>query len=664
LPVAIKNLPVFIFAAVLGAASEPAKPIEPRVPKLNSVFPQGAQPGTKLRVEVLGEFIDRAQTVVFLDPAVRGDVVESTYTRLALDFTTAPDAPLGPHYFRIVTPRGASNVLLFRIGDRPHIQEKEPNSTFEQAQEVPIPATIDGRLDTDGDFDFFRFHAEKGQSWIFDLLAARNGNGLDAALILTDAKGRKLRHSEDVFIWDPFIQYTFEEAGDYYAIVQPTHRHNDPNFAYQLDIRTAPHLETISPISIPPGVTLEATIFGAGLTGSGKLWSEAPGFSGDVLEMRGATARVKIHVPADAREGPTQLAIATPGGRSNPVALLIDRTPAYSAGGEIHPPISINGVARYRQPERFAFDVKAGDTLVFEVRAQRFGSPVDSLVRIVDTLGNQLAANDDYNFPGSHFSKDSFLSHEFKEGGRYFVEIRNLWKTTGEDFPYQLLVHPPQPRFELELEMDSRYLYAGAPASVKVKVLREDGYKEPVRVDVKGLPPGVTADPLEISADKEEGDLVFHVPADAKPGTYGNLQVTAAGTSRPAWKSVRIASGGGEGETFATVDQATLAVIEKPQFSLEAAVETVNLVRGGTAEFQVAISRADGFSVPVHFFFENLPPGVTAGDATGLPGAANVTIQLTAAKDARPGRFSRVAVLGRADDGQTQQAPHITIALD
>ena len=57
---------------------------------------------------------------------------------------------------------------------------------------------------------------------------------------VTDAKGRKLWHSEDVFIWDPFIQYTFDEAGAYFAIVQPTHRHNDPNFAYQLDIRTAP----------------------------------------------------------------------------------------------------------------------------------------------------------------------------------------------------------------------------------------------------------------------------------------------------------------------------------------------------------------------------------------------------------------------------------------
>jgi hypothetical protein len=162
--------------------------------------------------------------------------------------------------------------------------------------------------------------------------------------------------------------------------------------------------------------------------------------------MRGATARVKVHAPADGR-GPVEPLphrAAAPTGDA-------DRTPVYSGGAEIHAPVSINGIARYRQPERFAFDVKAGDTLVFEVRAQRFGSPVDSLVRLVDTLGNQLAANDDYNFPGSHFSKDSYLSHEFKEGGRFFVEIRNLWKTTGEDFPYQLLV-PAEPRFELELK--------------------------------------------------------------------------------------------------------------------------------------------------------------------------------------------------------------------
>ena len=187
MPLAIKKLPVFLFAAVLAAASEPAQPIDPRVPKLNSVFPQGAQPGAKLRVEVLGEFIDRAQAVVFLDPAVHGDVAESTYTRLALDFTTAPDAP-GPHYFRIVTPRGASNVLLFRMGDRPHILEKEPNSTFGERRSRSRRPSMAASTPTVISISFV-FMPTKGRA-IFDLLAG-NGNSLDAALILADAKGRR-----------------------------------------------------------------------------------------------------------------------------------------------------------------------------------------------------------------------------------------------------------------------------------------------------------------------------------------------------------------------------------------------------------------------------------------------------------------------------------------
>src|SRR6185295_3925572 len=133
---------------------------------------------------------------------------------------------------------------------------------------------------------------------------------------------------------------------------------------------------------------------------------------------------VKIHCPAGAPDGPSQLAIVTAGGRSNPATFLVDSTPVHSGGEILQPPVSIDGIARYRQPDRFAFDVKAGETMVFEVRAERFGSPVDSQLRIVDTLGNQIAANDDYNFPGSHFSKDSYISHEFKDPGRYFVEIR------------------------------------------------------------------------------------------------------------------------------------------------------------------------------------------------------------------------------------------------
>jgi hypothetical protein len=197
-----------------------------------------------------------------------------------------------------------------------------------------------------------------------------------------------------------------------------------------------------------------------------------------------------------------------------------------------------------------------------------------------------------------------------------------------------------------------------------VKVLRHDGFKDPVSVQVKGLPEGVTADPVQIPGDSEEGDIVFNVAPGLKAGTYGTIQLIAHGADKPAWSSIKITSGGGEGETFATIDKATIVVIDKPRFSLEAAADTVNLVRSGTAAFQVAISRAEGFAEPLQFTLENLPAGVTAHQVPSPSDAANVTIQLIASKDARPGRFSRVAILGRAESGEVQQAPHITVVLD
>lgn len=61
---------------------------------------------------------------------------------------------------------------------------------------------------------------------------------------------------------------------------------------------------------------------------------------------------------------------------------------------------------------------------------------------------------------------------------------------------------------------------------------------------------------------------------------------------------------------------------------------------------------------------ENLPQGVSAAEAMAGPGAESVKIHLQAAKDARPGRFSRLAVLGRAEGGQVQEAPKIAVVID
>jgi hypothetical protein len=653
-------------AVAFGAVDKSGPPdeVKTRLPALSSVYPQGWTAGAKVPVTILGEYLDRAQSVIFLDPTIRGRVVEASFTRLSLEFDVDAKAPLGPHYFRIVSPRGASNILLFRVGDQPHMLEIEPNSRLDQAQQVAIPATINGQLNIDGDFDFFRFRIpRKGETWIFDLRSARNGNGLDPALILLDSQGRKLAHSEDTFIWDPFLAYTFDQPGEYYAVIQPTHVRLDPNFAYQLDIRTAPHLETVSPISIEPGSTVEGTLFGAGLTGTGKLWFDAPGFSGELLEMRGATARVKIHAPEAAAEGPRLMAVVGAGGASNPAQFLVDSTPRHKGGEHIQIPVSITGTARYRQPERFTFDVREKEKLIFEVRAQRFGSPVDSILRILDQNGKEIAVNDDGNFPGTQFNKDSRIAHTFAKAGRYQVEVRNLWKVTGEDFPYELLAHPPKPGADLMLATEHPYLYPGEKGRLKVTLDRRDGFDDPVSIAVAGLPEGVTAEPLEIPAGKQEGEILLQC-GQATPGTSAQITVTGKGTGA-AWQSVKISSGGGEGATYAMVHEATLAVAEKPQFSLEAAVTTLNLVKGGTAEFVVGIKRAETFTAPIRFSFENLPDGVTAENLTVAGTDNSARIRLKASAEARAGRYSRVAILGQAEPGgQIQEAPRIGITID
>ncbi|MBK5291723.1 MAG: hypothetical protein JJE04_08630 [Acidobacteriia bacterium] len=640
-------------------ASQPAA-VQHRLPVISRVFPQGWQPGTSLEVEILGEHLDRASQVVFLDSSITGRILEVSVTRALLQFEIAAGAALGEHYFRVISPRGASGPMLFRIGDQRHRNEKEPNSRMEEAERIDAPVTINARLERDSDFDFFRFHTEAGQRWIFDLRAARNGNGLDSALILLDARGRKLEHVEDHFIWDPFFAHTFTEAGDYTVVVQPSHTRNDPNFTYQLDVRQAAYLQTISPLSLAPGSETEVTVFGEGLSdGSARLWFDAAGLSGRLLQARGNSALVQLRVSPDAKPGPHRMRWDSRG-MSNPATLLVDATPAHKAGDEITIPVSITGTARYRQPERFQFQAEAGQTLVFEVRAQRFGSPVDSMLRILDAQGKAIASNDDATVPGVAFNKDSRIRHKFEKAGQYTVEMRNVSAVTGENYPYQLLVMRPQPSVELMFATDQPYLYPGETRKWKVNAVRQDDFAGDIELVVNGLPAGVEAKPARIAEGSSDVEIELRAMG-AAVGTYAAIEVTASQAQSPAWRSARISSGGGEGATFARVNRAALVVAEKPLFSLEAAATSLNLVRGGTAELKVMVRRQPGFEGVVTYQAANLPEGVRV--ETVSSGAEIAVLRFHAKPDARIGRASRVAILG-AGAGQTQEAPKISLLVD
>ena len=65
-----------LLAAVTAVFSETShQPVQHRAPVLSSVYPQGAEAGSTLRVVVYGEHLDHASAVLFTGDGVAGRVL-------------------------------------------------------------------------------------------------------------------------------------------------------------------------------------------------------------------------------------------------------------------------------------------------------------------------------------------------------------------------------------------------------------------------------------------------------------------------------------------------------------------------------------------------------------------------------------------------------------
>src|SRR5258708_13469634 len=112
------------------------------------------------------------------------------------------------------------------------------------------------------------------------------------------------------------------------------------------------------------------------------------------------------------------------------------------------------------------------------------------------------------------------------------------------------------------LATEPPYVSPGEKGKLKVTLDRRDGFDGPVSIAVAGLPEGITAEPLEIPAGKQEGEILLqcgHVP----PGTSAQITVTGKGTGA-AWQSEKRSRGGGEVAHNPTARQATLPTPAKP----------------------------------------------------------------------------------------------------
>ena len=188
----MRSIPALLILAFLSFQLEAADP--PARPKLISLYPLGGQAGETLEVELIGKFLDPLQVAWFYYDQLEAEVLKLERTdeaenegadqekgaetkpyqgkyRAVLKVRIAPDADLGAHYFRAVTPGGISNPMRFRVTSEPNVREIDArHNELDTAQPIDsIPSVVHGRLPELGEVDYYALQATRDQVLCFQV---------------------------------------------------------------------------------------------------------------------------------------------------------------------------------------------------------------------------------------------------------------------------------------------------------------------------------------------------------------------------------------------------------------------------------------------------------------------------------------------------------------
>jgi hypothetical protein len=136
-----------------------------------------------------------------------------------------------------VGPKGEWKPYRLAVDPSPVVAEKEPNGSFDQAQELALPAVVVGAIGQERDVDVFRFAGKAGEKVRVEVVAARLGSPVDGFVTVYDA-GRQVVGSCDDANGspDPVLTVTLPRDGAYYVALIDAHDGGGPMFPYRMRV--------------------------------------------------------------------------------------------------------------------------------------------------------------------------------------------------------------------------------------------------------------------------------------------------------------------------------------------------------------------------------------------------------------------------------------------
>ncbi len=503
------------------------------LPYLDSIFPFGGRRGMPVELALRGRNLGG---------------------KTSLHLNLNPQARLGSQEIREKAGAWYSNPQNFDVSDRAEFNEPDANHTAANANMVPTPVNINGKLAHAKDKDMFRFKVEKGQRLIFEVLASRFGSSLDALLTLSATNGSVIARNDDAVGADSRLDHTFGEAGEYLIGIRDLLHRGGEDFGYRLVIRPPPSANLTAKIlgddvrlnragrtgvrvevgrqefggpvevmaeDLPPGVTCAPLVVESEMSGGWLEFEAAPDAAMESFPLKVVATSLIGDRPV------RRVAKFTPGDRAvkQGFITILPMTP-FTVDWR-----SLSAQLEQEQSTTLYFAVKRRDAAVKEVKCTLEGSSTgrDGAGRNVDagevTLGPDRS-DGSFSVRAKLESevgrRPVWVRAEASVNGRQYVQYSPPIPLVITEFPFRLSTSLP--RLTVTAVPAGSKSEAGQ-AEFSAKVERRGLFTDDIALTIEGVPEGITLAPTNLPRNINEALIRLSANDKAKPGTTNTLTV-------------------------------------------------------------------------------------------------------------------------------------------
>lgn len=618
------------------------------LPVVTSLEPKGVVRGEETVVQFKGTRLSDASEVLCDLPGIEileVKAVNNGTTEVKLK--ASADLTPGLYPIRLVTKSGISNLRLLGVGSMPIVTEVEPNDDFAEPQTVDLNCTIDGVVKRE-DIDHYRVSLKKGQTLNVEVegiriaYSLRNSNILDPYIAILD-KGRFEVATKDdsaLLQQDGFCSFTAPEDGEYTIVIRDSSFLGSDLGGYRLHIGTYPRPVAVLPAGGQPSSLMEA----------------------QVVLSDGSTQSVKVPLPSEnfnqwgfTIEDERGIAPSPNWVRVNELPVTLEQEPnddRAKAPMATVPGAFCGVVEKADDFDCFSFEAKKGTRYRVEVFARDvLRSPLDAVLNVFDPKNATLVSSDD-----SRGKIDPFVEFDAKEDGKHTVRIYDHLRSGGPTYTYRIEVTTPAPSVNLtlkELRRDEAEVVnvpIGGQTAMMVSAQR-DRYNGEVNLSLEGLPEGVTATTFPMPAGRPEVPVVLTAAPDAKHNA-SLFTVFAKGDDKNPLVGGKLSQhhnlvlGQNRRSMWGyDTERAAMAVTDEVPFTVEVIQPKTPIVRNGSKNLKVVITKKEGFDDKVSFRTLYNPPGIGINNSRAIEkGQTEVEIPITANNGAGIGTWPIVFV--------------------